>query len=322
MKSVVLVGFGDIAQSEHLPALNKSDAFALKGIIEVNPERRAMAASLGIPLFSDLEHARAEGVDCAIITTPPHVTPELSAKAISLDFHLLIEKPIAISSDQLLKLINAAKHTKQVIQVGFVNRFSPFILTARDLITSGKLGAPLVINMGAFDEALDESNPAHLEKILNFLEHGSAFAHEGTHLLDYLSFFGLSQPTSIHVSGLTTDKRFANPNYVTSTIEYPNGTIANLEVGWMLKHLPMGYIRIMGPSGRLEIVRRKGLMEAVIGEASETYELPQPWNSITFSAQLTAFEEAIDGKPSIAANLEAGIQNVNFVETLESHLRN
>lgn len=322
MKSVVLVGFGDIAQSEHLPTLNKSKDFALKGIIEVDPKRRELANSLGIPLFDDLAKARSAGIACTIITTPPHVTPELTATAISLGFHILIEKPIAINSHQLKNLASTARTSSSVIQVGFVNRFSPFILKARELIASGKLGAPLVINMGAFDEALDESNPTHLKKILTFLDHGSAFAHEGTHLLDYLSFFGLSQPASIRVGSLTTDQRFANPNYVTSTIEYMDGTIANLEVGWMFRFLPMGYIRIMGPTGRIEIIRRKGVMEVAIGETSEIYDLPQPWNSITFPAQLSAFGAAIDGIPTIAANLEAGIENVNLVETLESLLRN
>ena len=322
MKSLVLVGFGDIAQSEHLPALNKSEAFALKGVIEIDPKRRALATAFGIPLFDDLEKAKDEGIDCAIITTPPHVTAKLSANAISLGFHVLIEKPIAISSAQIEDLTKVADSSSKVIQVGFVNRYSPFILKARDLIASGKLGSPLVINMGAFDEVLNESDPSHLEKILNFLEHGSAFAHEGTHLLDYLSFFGLSQPTSIRASGLTTDSRFASPNYVTSSIQYSNGTIANLEVGWMFRHLPMGYIRIIGPLGSIEIIRRKGFMEVTLGETREVFELPQPWNSITFPSQLNAFSEAIDGSPTISATLEAGIQNLKFVETLESLLRN
>lgn len=322
MNKLLLIGFGDIAQSEHLPAINRSTDFDLKGIIEVNPSRRELAANMGIRVFDNLEKARDEGIDCAIITTPPHVTPEISANAISLGFHVLIEKPIAVSSQQLQILTKVASSTSNVVQVGFVNRFSPFILKARDLIESGELGAPLAINMGAFDEVLDESNQPHLQKILTFLNHGSVFAHEGTHLLDYLSFFGFSQPTSIRVSGLTTDGRFAKPNYVTSTIEYPNGNIANLEAGWMFEHLPLGYIRIIGPKGRIEIIRRKGIMEITLGETSKTYELAQPWNSITFPAQLSAFSQAINGSPTIAANLEAGIQNVNLVETLESLLQN
>lgn len=322
MKNIVLVGFGDIAQSEHLPSLQKSDLFSLKGVIEVDPDKKELAISLGIPVFENLEEAKNEGVTCAIVATPPHVTPLLSITAISLGFHVLIEKPIAISSKQLEGLIKVASNSSRVIHVGFVNRFSPFILKARNIIASGKLGAPLVINMGAFDEALNEANQSHINKIIGFLDHGSAFAHEGTHLLDYLSFFGLSETNSIRLNGITTDKRFKNPNYVSATIEYVDGTLANLEVGWMFKYLPMGYIRIMGPSGRIEIIRRKGIMEITIEEKREVIELSQPWNSQTFPAQLLAFSEAIDGTPTIAADLEAGIENVKFVETLESLLQN
>ena len=322
MKKLVLVGFGDIAQSEHLPALQKSGLFTLDGVIEVDPAKIEIANNLGIPVLSNLEEARDKGITCAVVATPPNVTPELSANAISLGFHVLIEKPIAISSKQLEALTKASKDSSKVIQVGFVNRFSPFILKARHLIASGKLGTPLVINMGAFDETLNESNQPHIKKITDFLEHGSAFAHEGTHLIDYLTFFGLSERNLIRVSGLTTDRRFKNPNYVTTTIEYADGSIANLEVGWMFEYLPMGYIRIMGPSGRIEIIRRKGFMEVTLGETSEVYELDQPWNSLTFPAQLIAFSEAIDGEATIAADLAAGVENVKFVETLESLLRN
>jgi predicted dehydrogenase len=293
LKKVVLVGFGDIAQSEHLLALQKSNSFALAGVIEVNPNKIEVATKLRIPVYNNLEEAKGHGITCAIITTPPHVTPELSASAISLGFHVLIEKPIATTSKQLEKLTEMASKSSRVVQVGFVNRFSPFISLARSLIASGKLGTPLVINMGAFDEALDETNQSHIKKISEFLNHGSVFAHEGTHLLDYLAFFGFSERASIQVKGLTTDKRFSNPNYVTTTIEYVDGTIANLEVGWMFQYLPMGYIRIMGPSGRIEIIRRKGFMEVTLGEKSEVYELSQPWNSLTFPAQLNAFCEAI-----------------------------
>lgn len=320
MKNLLLIGFGDIAQSEHMKAIKANSDFNLCGIVEIDAERIRIAQSQGFPVFPDIAAALETKPEAAIITTPPHITPIVAIQALKSGLHILLEKPIADSASDLNELKHVAESSDRIIQVGFVNRFSPFMIEVRNLLSNNSLGSPLVINMGAFDEILDESNIPHLEKIISFLEHGSAFAHEGTHLLDYLRFLNFGNPVAIYAKGVSTDKRFPAPNYVHVNLGFEDGSIANLEVGWLFPHLPRGYIRIMGPKGRIEIIRRLGEMTIEIEGARETRTLQKPWNEITFAAQLAAFKDSIDGKESFASELADGLWNVEMIQRLESSL--
>ena len=318
LKKLVLIGFGDIAQSEHLPAIQASADFSLEAIIEVKEERREEARKTGAPIFESLDEIDSIDFDAAIITTPPEITPILAAQCLRRGIHVLIEKPIANSVQEAEQLSSLITNRPQTLQVGFVNRFSPAILELRELIDTGKLGNPLTINMGAFDETLDENNPAHFEKIISFLSNGSSFAHEGSHLLDYLRFLGFGDPEITSVNRVKTDSRFPSANYVNTGLSFSDGSIAFLEVGWMMPKLPIGYIRILGPLGMVEIIRRKGEMKVDLIDESRNMTLPKPWNSLTFPAQLAALSNSIDGESTIAANLEDGIWNLKLMERLET----
>lgn len=321
MKNLAVVGFGDIAEKEHLPAIQSSQDFQLVGVVETNPIRARRAHELtGAPVFESIAHV-ASLSDAVIIATPPNVTPELITQSVQSNLHVLCEKPISSNLDAALRMNSLVNSRKNHIQVGFVNRFSPHIVKAKELITSGELGFPLAISMGAYDEKLNSDDVDHLSRIINFLSHGSAFSHEGVHLLDYLNFFGFSTPQDVTARGMTSDKRFPSSNFVNVSLTFENGSMANLEVGWLLPHLPTGFIRISGPKGRIEIIRRRGTMAIELLERQENLELSSPWNELAFAGQLSAFSKNIEGFAWQGATLEDGLWNMRLSSDIEAILQ-
>jgi len=105
------------------------------------------AKDLGIDLFfSDLRQAldRAE-IDAVCITTPTFTHAEIAIEAAKAGKHILCEKPMAISLDEADCMIQAAKEAGVKLQIGFMRRFDPPFVTAKERIESGEIGRPMVI---------------------------------------------------------------------------------------------------------------------------------------------------------------------------------
>ena len=235
--------------------------------------------------------------------------------------HILCEKPIGIQLDSIQDLPTLAAKSLSKIQVGFTNRYVPFVQELKAIIESGELGSPLVFMMAAFDEPFNELDKDHLSRMMHFLEHGPAFTHEGSHLIDYLSYFGLQDPSQVSAFGVKTDSRFPTDNFTEATLAFRNGSVARLEVGWLTPSLPVGHIKVIGSGGRVEIIRREGSMLIDTKDRCETLLLEDTWNTIAFRNQLAGFAKLINTGQITGATLEDGIYNVQMTMLIEAKSR-
>ena len=109
---------------------------------------------------------------------------------------MLCEKPVAVSLADAARLVEQVRASSLVLQVGFKNRFSPLVLALRRLIEDGRLGEPLLIRIGAFDEAYRPADGLHTERIRGFLARGAPVVHEGGHWADLLNWL-LGPPVAV-----------------------------------------------------------------------------------------------------------------------------
>ena len=79
-------------------------------------------------------------IDIVIVATLHNTLAEITLSAINAGKHVLVEKPAAISSNQIITLINAAKSNNKKVRVGFNHRYHRSLLKAKEIIDSGKLG--------------------------------------------------------------------------------------------------------------------------------------------------------------------------------------
>lgn len=322
MIKIAIIGFGDIAEKEHLPAIHNSSEFSLVAIVERNESRHDEISKLAsCSVVKTMTDAVNLGVECVILSTPPEITELLIREAINLNLHILCEKPIGIQLDSIQDLPTLAAKSLSKIQVGFTNRYVPFVQELKAIIESGELGSPLVFMMAAFDEPFNELDKDHLSRMMHFLEHGPAFTHEGSHLIDYLSYFGLQDPSQVSAFGVKTDSRFPTDNFTEATLAFRNGSVARLEVGWLTPSLPVGHIKVIGSGGRVEIIRREGSMLIDTKDRCETLLLEDTWNTIAFRNQLAGFAKLINTGQITGATLEDGIYNVQMTMLIEAKSR-
>jgi len=91
--------------------------------------------------FSDLEKMLGSfKPDVVHISTPPSSHKDLAIKCLLGGAHVLLEKPMCLSSEEADEIKRAADLSKKLITVDHMRSFDPQIVTAKELLKSGKLG--------------------------------------------------------------------------------------------------------------------------------------------------------------------------------------
>jgi len=102
----------------------------LLGVYDIDPDRSShLAEGFGCAAFGDL-HELAGRADALSICVPTPLHHDVALEALADRCHLLIEKPLAASSDEGLRILEASRADGRRIMVGHVERFNPAMLAA------------------------------------------------------------------------------------------------------------------------------------------------------------------------------------------------
>ena len=94
-----------------------------------------------VELFRDLEEMLAKvKPDVISLTLPTYLHAECSEKALSQGVHVLCEKPMALTVTDCDRMIQAARKSGKVLQIGHCVRFWPEYAKAKEIVDSGKYG--------------------------------------------------------------------------------------------------------------------------------------------------------------------------------------
>jgi len=75
-----------------------------------------------------------------VIAVPNIMHAQLAIDALHAGKHVLLEKPMAMSLEQCDQIVRARDASGKVLQMGFVCRYSPAAMKAKEIIESGALG--------------------------------------------------------------------------------------------------------------------------------------------------------------------------------------
>lgn len=101
---------------------------------------------------------RPKFADVAIISTQDRQHFEPAMRAIELGYHLLLEKPMAVTPEECIKIADYAEEKGVTVMVCHVLRFTPFFKRVKEVIDSGMLGE--IVNI-IHVEGVGERHYAH-----------------------------------------------------------------------------------------------------------------------------------------------------------------
>ena len=144
--AVAVVGAGWVSCNRHLPALAAHEGVRLTGMIAPAESLAALDRSavsrFGITrTASSFDSAVVADADAVMIGTPPATHAEVARQALDAGKHVLIEKPLALSTADADALIVAAQRAEKILAVVHNLNFCHATTRARQLVESGKLGA-------------------------------------------------------------------------------------------------------------------------------------------------------------------------------------
>jgi len=124
-----LVGTGHWATHAQAAGIARHDDATLAGVWGRDPEKtRTLAARHGATAYPDLDAMFAD-VDAVAFAVPPDVQAEIAVKAAEAGKHLLLDKPVALTTAAADELVQAVDSHKTASLVFFTARFVPAVAT-------------------------------------------------------------------------------------------------------------------------------------------------------------------------------------------------
>ena len=123
-----IIGCGGIANGKHMPALKQLPNVEMVAFCDIIVERAEKAkVDYGTPDAKVYENYKDlisdESIDVVHVCTPNRSHSFITVDALDSGKHVMCEKPMAINSEEALKMIEAAKRNNKKLTIGYQSRY-------------------------------------------------------------------------------------------------------------------------------------------------------------------------------------------------------
>jgi predicted dehydrogenase len=228
-KRAAIIGLGMAVKPHAESYLALSDRVEVAYAFSPTKARRdAFANQYGFPTTDDIDAIFYDPtVDYITILTPPNTHLELTRRCSAAGKHILLEKPIEVSTDRARALVAAARDADVRLGMVLQHRFRPSGARLREIMASGKLGALVGASVGVLNwrpqSYYDQPGRGDKDR-----DGGGVLLTQGIHTIDlFLSMAGM--PTEIMGFAATTPvHRMETEDLVGAVLKYGTGAIATL----------------------------------------------------------------------------------------------
>lgn len=151
MTKFAVIGCGHIGK-RHAEMITRQTGAELVALCDILPKEQLGIESYSIPFFDSLDHLLASGIDIDVINicTPNGFHAPMAIKVLESGHHVVIEKPIALSSADAEKIISVSLRMHKYVFCVMQNRYSPPSVWIKNLVESGKLGRIFMVQLNCF----------------------------------------------------------------------------------------------------------------------------------------------------------------------------
>jgi len=207
--------------SKHVRVLHALERVSSVVVIDPRQERLdALTRTFpSVQAFTSLE-AALPAVDAVIVATPPTTHVPIALAAIAAGKHVLVEKPLATTSDDAQRLIDAAAERDVLLMVGHTFEHNSAVWRLRDLVHSGELGDLYYLDSARLNLGLYQPD---VNVLWDLAPHDVSIANL---LLGRL-------PSSVQAWGsIHANRRFEDVVYLRMSYD-EMGVSANIHVSWL-----------------------------------------------------------------------------------------
>jgi len=294
---IAVIGAGNFATATLIPALKRLPDAKLRAICSAGGLSATSAAKRhGFEYAASDYHELLtdENIHAVVIATHHDTHASFAVEAMRAGKHVFVEKPLALTADQLDEVIAAQAETQRIVMPGFNRRFSPLSIAVRDLFAERASPIEVIcrVNAGKLEADSWYQDPE---------EGGWRIISEGCHFVDLIQFICGCRPVQAfaemiggQIPGAQNDNCAAtlkmedgslgiliylangDPYFEKERIEvFGQGRAATIE-NWRVAHLMAeGHTRKVKPSGSAK--GHANEIEAFVDAASTNTAPPIPF---------------------------------------------
>jgi predicted dehydrogenase len=252
---VLVAGLGNMGRS-HALAYHNNPGFEIVAL--VNRSKPRMDAALdAYPLLPEFKAALAETKpDLCSINTYSDSHADYAIAAMEAGCHVFLEKPMATTVEDALKVVACAKANKRKLVIGYILRHHP---SWQRLIAEARaLGGPYVFRMNLNQQSSGEKWETHKQ----LMQTTSPIVDCGVHYVDVMCQITDAKPKQVRGMGLRLSDEIAPDmyNYGHLQVIFDDGSVGWYEAGWgpMMSETAFFVKDIISPNGCVSIVMTEG----------------------------------------------------------------
>ena len=226
---VIGLGFG----ANHARILRSLPGACLAAVADANPERLAEAVSPEVCTYTSHEAMLAsERLDAVIVAVPAGLHAEVALCAIEAGCAVLVEKPLAPSYAEALRIVEAARNAGVSLMPGHIECFNPAVIELSRRLGIGEIGRVLQVTARRMSSMRAGEHGSRLPPTDVNVVHDSAI-HD-IYAIRYLLGLEVSSVFSASQSGIVT----AGEDAISALLHFEgqsgsSAPIASLEVNWL-----------------------------------------------------------------------------------------
>lgn len=246
--TVGVIGLG-LMGDRHARVFSQLPGVRLTAVADVRGERvESVAQATGTQAYTDYRDLlNRSDLDAVSICLPDSMHLEAVLAAAAAKKHILLEKPIATSLDEVDEMVAAAEKAGVTLMVGHILRFDPRFAMAEAAIREGRVGEPIQLYARRNSPIV---GPRH------YAGQADLATHVMVHDIDILNWFIKGRVTKVYAQGQNRIlSQYKVYDAITATLNYDTGAIATIEAAWVLPESNPSAI-----DGRIEVIGNRGVL--------------------------------------------------------------
>ncbi|HIJ52941.1 MAG TPA: Gfo/Idh/MocA family oxidoreductase [Planctomycetes bacterium] len=246
-----IIGCGWVAQ-EYVKAFQKDERSEVRTLVSrnrANAERYRERYNLQCTIETDASKMlEQKDVDIVVVCTPHNVHTEYVVAAAEAGRHVIIEKPAALTPEDVHKQREAVRKNNVKTVVGFVLHWNPLLMTIDRLIEQGVFGDIFMVEVDYLHRIWMKPE----EKWFGSRrQSGTALLTAGCHAIDALRWFARTEVEQVSAYQLKTENPIQYPGTISINVKFKDGKVGRSTTSFDVKMPYRFNIGIYGTEGTL-----------------------------------------------------------------------